>query len=105
MGEENYSKLSVAGKLVDEASDSKEPGHFSFYTKTLKGGGEHIGGMVVVCPGCKWPIAIPFRSKLWPKQPHDWEWNGNREKPTLNPSLHHVGCWHGHLRKGVFTSC
>jgi hypothetical protein len=29
-----------------------------------------------------------------------WKWDGNEEKPTLRPSLHAVGIWHGHVRKG-----
>lgn len=35
-----------------------------------------------------------------------WKWNGNREKPTLTPSLYQrVTCgWHGHLTDGVFRS-
>lgn len=30
-----------------------------------------------------------------------WYWNGDRDKPTLTPSLHAVGIWHGWLRDGV----
>ena len=29
-----------------------------------------------------------------------WQWNGNEERPTLAPSLHAVGIWHGHVREG-----
>lgn len=36
---------------------------------------------------------------------HSWEWDGNREKPTLNPSVHAVGCWHGWVRSGRMVSC
>lgn len=32
-----------------------------------------------------------------------WMWDGNREKPTLSPSIHHVGHWHGFLRGGFFV--
>lgn len=29
-----------------------------------------------------------------------WEWNGNREKPTLSPSIWTHGHWHGWVRNG-----
>lgn len=47
---------------------------------------------------------------------HSWKWDGNRESPTLTPSINclahnpenpaekYAGCgWHGHLVAGVFT--
>jgi len=33
-----------------------------------------------------------------------WYWNGDRDKPTLSPSLHWPGHWHGWLRNGRFES-
>ena len=30
----------------------------------------------------------------------DWQWDGNREAPTLTPSLNWVGVWHGYMTKG-----
>lgn len=32
-----------------------------------------------------------------------WSWNGNKEKPTLAPSLHCVGMWHGWVRNGMLV--
>ncbi len=29
-----------------------------------------------------------------------WSWDRNKEKPTLNPSLHAVGVWHGWVKNG-----
>jgi hypothetical protein len=29
-----------------------------------------------------------------------WSWDGNEDAPTLNPSLHAVGVWHGWVRGG-----
>lgn len=36
-----------------------------------------------------------------------WTWDGNKEKPTLSPSIQRThGCkWHGFLRAGIFESC
>src|ERR1700755_2440358 len=29
-----------------------------------------------------------------------WEWDGNKEAPTLSPSINVIGRWHGYLRNG-----
>lgn len=29
-----------------------------------------------------------------------WDWDGNRERPTFGPSVSHKGCWHGYIRGG-----
>lgn len=34
-----------------------------------------------------------------------WHWDGNLEKPTLTPSVHQLGCWHGWIRNGRMESC
>ena len=34
-----------------------------------------------------------------------WSLSGTRDKPTLSPSLHWVGMWHGYLRDGNLQSC
>lgn len=49
------------------------------------------------------------RLPMKPAPPNDvgasWSWDGNREKPTLTPSIHCIGVWHGFLRAGRFESC
>lgn len=32
-----------------------------------------------------------------------WRWNGSLTEPTLDPSVHHVGHWHGWLRNGYWA--
>lgn len=32
-----------------------------------------------------------------------WGWDGNEDCPTLTPSIHAVGHWHGWLKAGVLT--
>lgn len=32
-----------------------------------------------------------------------WEWDGNREAPTVTPAIDHPGCWRGWLTKGEFV--
>lgn len=36
---------------------------------------------------------------------HTWHWDGNEQKPTIQPSLHWVGRWHGFLKAGRLVSC
>jgi Family of unknown function (DUF6527) len=34
-----------------------------------------------------------------------WQWDGNEDKPTLTPSVHLPGRWHGWFRAGRMVSC
>lgn len=34
-----------------------------------------------------------------------WTLSGTVDKPTLSPSLHWIGVWHGYLRNGRLESC
>lgn len=34
-----------------------------------------------------------------------WEWDGNHDKPTLTPSVHAPGRWHGWFTSGRMVSC
>lgn len=29
-----------------------------------------------------------------------WDWDGNRERPTFTPSVNCQRCWHGYIRAG-----
>ena len=33
-----------------------------------------------------------------------WHWDGNFDQPTLSPSIHHVGRWHGYMTAGRLVS-
>lgn len=55
-----------------------------------------------ICPGCKSITAIALRPVV-DGSPQSWDFDGNMEAPTLNPSINHVGCWHGWLRNGEFV--
>ena len=43
--------------------------------------------------------AIPLSDTPLPDV-DDWQWDGNREAPTLTPSINWVGVWHGYMRSG-----
>ena len=55
----------------------------------------------VCCPGCGSVFPLPLR----PGAKDSWAWDGNRDAPTLTPSINHVGCWHGFLSEGEFKAC
>lgn len=38
--------------------------------------------------------------KSWPRLEKPWLWNGNKECPTITPSINVVGRWHGFLTDG-----
>lgn len=61
-----------------------------------------------VCPcGCGGLGPITVGNGFKPKSDGyaTWQWNGSFDKPTLTPSVHHVGHWHGWLTDGVWKSC
>lgn len=58
------------------------------------------------CPGpCGSTAPIALRPVAAPMVQQSWEFDGNEEAPTLQPSINHVGCWHGFLTAGEFRSC
>jgi len=72
------------------------PGSFDF----AEGTDGQIASIQFVCPcGCgsvgSLPVRRGFSSSIW-------HWDGNKEAPTLTPSvLRTSGCkWHGYLTKG-----
>lgn len=85
---------------IDEPEDrAKAPGEFMW----LEDGKGSVSSLWFVCPcGCGEESAVNI-------EPHGaaprWKWDGNREKPTLTPSLHKTaGCkWHGYLRNGEWV--
>ena len=64
-------------------------------------------------PGESGPDAIRCRRRGAPRSPKpsdrsngaEWEWDGDEDKPTLTPSIHAPGIWHGFLIAGRLKSC
>lgn len=90
--------------------DDDRPGAFQFYSV----GGETEAGILFNCPcgcGSMFSAAIKEYEGAGPV----WGWDGNRDCPTLSPSLLVYQCndrgerigehWHGFLTDGVFRSC
>jgi len=60
--------------------------------------------MFLWIPNTTEPSAIRVRIEDKPGQP-SWTLTGTENAPTLSPSLHVVGVWHGYLTNGEFISC
>jgi hypothetical protein len=87
-----------AKRVSDIDAVRAEPGAFEFYADADR----FPAGMIYCCPcGCGATGALRFRPAVSPS----WQWDGNEDAPTLSPSVHHVGHWHGWLRNGVWESC
>lgn len=116
--------LVVQGQLVEGRGESQVPGTFWWVAgvrrgsnpenapvNTLPGDAFTIVGLHFVCPGgcgaggyCR--IDNPQSEERGPPR---WSWNGERQRPTLRPSILRplpMACgWHGYLTDGVFTPC
>lgn len=56
-------------------------------------------------PGSPGPDALRIVRGSAPDEKQVWGWDGNEDRPTLNPSIHDPGHWHGYLTAGEFRSC
>lgn len=82
---------------VDEIVKDSPPGSAEYWPSG--------GGFNFRCPcGCKAVGGVRLEGD------GAWQWDGNREKPTISPSVLLYGGlsdghWHGWLRNGVWESC
>lgn len=74
-------------------------------------------GILYACPcGCGAVHGIPFNGRGLVGGKNGWDWDGNKARPTITPSLgmypkdgsapdnsgYH---WHGYLTAGIFKEC
>ncbi|MCB1516139.1 MAG: hypothetical protein KDJ19_00775 [Hyphomicrobiaceae bacterium] len=90
-GKEAFFEQNVAGSF--RVNDPVDDGRQQFWFVCPCGCGQNA--MIAVGNGYK-----PER-----KGRDTWNWNGSFEKPTLTPSVHDKGHWHGWLTDGVWRSC
>lgn len=87
--------------------DRDKPGSFNFFTGYSDTDEEPPRGLSFICPcGCGSSGALYFRGRVPPGEHRPtWEWDGNREHPTLAPSIQrNSGCgWHGFLTRGYWV--
>lgn len=64
------------------------------------------GQLWYCCPcGCGTISVLRVGNGHKPDKSPSWHWNGSTDRPTLTPSVHHVGHWHGWLTDGEWRSC
>lgn len=98
--------------LVDSITHGAPAGAFKFFRRDDI---EGLAGILYACPcGCGAVHSAPFKGSNPGRA--EWAWDGNREAPTLKPSLglhpkdgraadgsgYH---WHGWLTAGEFKEC
>ena len=76
-----------------------ERGSYTFFHNINDPLDAPLRGMNFVCRGCTQVTAVRFVGKDY--EDGLYHWDGNRDKPTITPSLIHRGCgWHGYLTCG-----
>ena len=93
-------------RFVDDIfSDTAEPqsGDAKWATEWHEDGSPgQISGIIFCCPcGCGEVSSVPVIGD------RKWNWDGNKETPTLTPSILKMsGCrWHGFLTAGEWRTC
>lgn len=100
----NDSVNKIEGHLDDLAHWSRPdlPAGSACWADSIDG---QIACLRFVCPcGCSDVVTIPVRDGFSSTY---WKWDGNKESPTLTPSIQRLsGCkWHGYVTKGQFVTC
>ena len=75
----------------------ERPGDFCF--------ADDLSYIYLWLPGMSGPDAIRIHNGPDPGRDRHWGWDGNQDTPTLTPSIHAPGEWHGYLRAGRLESC
>jgi len=76
--------------------EMKSPGDFCF--------DENFSTIYIWLPGMAGPDALKIQQGAFGGE-RVWNWNGDGILPTLVPSIHCPGFWHGFLRGGKLISC
>lgn len=81
---------------------------------TFSSDDEHPKWLRFGCPRGTGECTVPIRPQTT-RDGHGWNFDGNRDAPTLTPSINclseynghpSAGCgWHGHVRAGRFEEC
>lgn len=94
-----------------DPSDRPQVGDFTIRDReyTPEGASEpvKVKEIAMVLPGghvCIIPIRPVPAAAAKLNNGHSWQWDGNEDAPTLTPSVHHVGAWHGWIRAGRMES-
>ena len=89
--------------IVEDIDHHLEPGAVEIREVEIEG--ERSVGFAFICPcGCGRQGYLPTDTSTTSPR---WDWNGDRERPSLTPSVQFVGgCrWHGYLTDGEWRGC
>ena len=90
-----------------DPSELKQIGDFNWrFLPHLDNG--RILGMAIVMPNVKGNGKQTYLRVVLGPAPAEkiiWGWDGNLDKPTLEPSLLDENQWHGHMKAGRLVSC
>lgn len=86
---------SIQGRKVADGG-MEQPGDFTF--------DDDFSHFYVWLPGQESPDCIRIQ-RGGPGGNRVWGWDGNAERPTIEPSIHAEGRWHGFVRAGFLQSC
>lgn len=109
MSEENYCKDSVdavrlPGPYFPEDRSQVRAGQF-VWDQEDNNGCRCLWIVLPQKPGAHLHIDSIKCHKGEPLGERVWGWDGNLDAPTLTPSIHWPGVWHGFLRAGRLVSC
>ncbi len=92
--ESKYNKFSGPGRPVLNYEEAKNPGDFYF----TDGERTYFHCRLSEDDFISIPVNATGVSPCW-------QWDGNRERPTIAPSIHLIGHWHGFVQDGQIKSC
>jgi hypothetical protein len=90
---------SIKANRVSSVDEVKNPGDFAWSSD--------FKTMFLLLPGEKGSAAAIRITQSCADENNRprWIWDGNIENPSLMPSIHAPGEWHGYLQNGMFQSC
>lgn len=101
-GEQLYDKSDFDAELVDEADEQVAKAGMFHY---IRGEEDEVVGMAVCLPLRRGKGMTEWCTLMFKPAPRpSWDWDGDVHKPTLHPSVHLEGHWHGYLLAGKFRS-
>lgn len=106
MTDKRNATVIVSTDIWPDVGKKIQPGLIQYLTNKE----ERINQMLIGCPcGCGDLRCVDiYQNGEKPPSP-SWLWDGNKEKPTLTPSIDfrvaHKSHWHGFLKIGIFKEC
>lgn len=101
-----YGHLPIPMRRVEEEEGIKQRGDFT-WTISKETGQRYIIVAIPDIPSLDGTVhhdtrCIPVKEGSNDPGKH-WGWDGNEDKPTLTPSIHAIGVWHGWVRSGMLV--